>query len=214
MLRDTDSFCVSQSLKLFQASSPIPQLMLTSHLPSKAVATVALRGFGNSSFSLANSIKLEGGERLAMVKRTFVRTSGTSGRPLPFTEAERSVLSELVEADESGADNAHFAGVDSGEMSVDESETVVTTLPLSPQHTNFGNHVDHAALLGLACLAQPSGSERPTSYKINYVSQGKLGEDVEVVRLGEGRGAVVRGERGDICRCRFGSYETFEFDIS
>lgn len=153
----------------------------------------------------------DGKEQLAVCERTFVRTS--KGRPLPFTDSERGVLSGLVEAGEAGADDGvHFAEHKSAEGDAEgEPETLVATLTLSPQHTNFGNHVDHAALLSLASLAQPPGPERPTSYNIDYVSQGKVGDEVEVVRLGDGRGAVVRGLRGDLCRCSFGSYEKFEF---
>lgn len=216
----SSAFCVSQSIKILPSTSPnlahhlieLSKTDQTTHPSLKS--TVSLRSFGSSSLNWDSILSFEG-DVLAKAVRTWVRVCGVTLKPLEFSSGEKEVLESLIDPLE-GLDDL-INRVNSMPRVI-EHETDIKSrarLRINGQHTNFGNHVDHAQLLEMSLLGCEAKNERPTFAKINYMMPGNIGDDVEVVGSGNGEGRVVdvRREGAVLCRTVFSDFKEFNYSL-
>ena len=187
--RDADAFCVAQSVRCrpFEGSEYRNHLgrylirETCKNKPPPFECSVSVVGVGGSSLKLSSVVRTaegrtegrtEGVRVLATVERTFVRVGG-DGRPLNFTEDQRSVLSRLEREhyDQKVVPSPHSPLPFSLPSPSPPTATVVGRSLL-----NFAGHVDHAALAGVAldALDAEMGTTEPTAFDVRYVSQAAL----------------------------------------
>ncbi|GMH65560.1 hypothetical protein TrST_g8422 [Triparma strigata] len=225
MSRTSASFCVSQSIKILpfaqdNLAQRLMELGRAGEQGGSLESTVSLRSFGSSSLNWDSVIRFEG-QPLAVAQRTFVRTCGVSHKPLEFTPGEKVALDDLIDPLDVPALDGLRARVSSMSRIPDpphsSSKAKRAALLVTGQHTNFGNHVDHAQLLELSLLGCPATSSRPTFAKIDYMFPGNVGDEVEIVSsISESEGkSVVDVQRNDnvLCRTVFEDFEEFSYSL-
>jgi acyl-CoA thioesterase FadM len=201
-----DAFCVSQSIKSHPFEHAPSSNNLVSFIMSETAkhtqssspttpscifeAAMGITKVGNSSITYEHEISAKAGTTLiplASMSRTFVRVDGRRGKPLRFSAEERGVLEEL----QSRNNLLMTEGEGGGGIAGDSSSAAITTAPFSTvitnRHTNFGSHVDHAALIDIVLDAffAVKGGASLTSFDIVYVNQSKVGDTVQVDIVGE-----------------------------
>jgi hypothetical protein len=177
-----DWYCVSQSVTCFPLEDLIHKSLdecCSSH------SHVWVQSVGNSSLQLGSAITMDD-QVLATARRVFIRKN--NGRSAPFSDTERSRFWEDCALDETIAFLDHNA-----EHPLPLLERFGTVLPkqnpselllkvtVGPQHTNFGNHADHAFLAETAVHAMTLAKLPVESVAINYMSEGMLGHELECI---------------------------------
>lgn len=219
--RDTSNFIVLQQVRVLPAASSIPKAIMFSGDTAdnsdrllSASCDVSLTKFGRTSLQFDGVIKLPTTDDvLAVSRRTFVRTD-LSNKPLMFDSGEREMLTSLLDGTLSDVVGDY---IDPPPSNVGTFSEPSATIPLTPQHCNFGSHVDHAKLVDVAMLGIRS-PQVPTSVCVVYEQAASVGERVDIYRSiveDDSELCEVRKltDGSVVCRVHFSNFEDVAFDL-